>query len=210
MSADFPWCVSCACVRFFQISASVAEIFLRKVKIGAHGKSRRWFMDRDAEFEASRGFVTSSVRTRRGQLLCRRLSHSSKQPWNLNVSRIKKHWQAVASFVFLTSFIFGWQKGDALCCDRVCVALSLGSRVGRGYFRLASLSLSIVTRRRSISPSYRPVDLWVLQHWESFSWSLPKPARLCKVSVFRRVRIQAIKSLQKKKKKNGNEQWKTN
>ena len=32
----------CACVRFFQISASVAEIFLRKVKVGARVKSRRW------------------------------------------------------------------------------------------------------------------------------------------------------------------------
>ena len=32
----------CACVRFFQISASVAEIFLRKIKVGARVKSRRW------------------------------------------------------------------------------------------------------------------------------------------------------------------------
>ena len=51
-----------------------------------------------------------------------------------------------------------------------------------------------------IAPSYRPVDRLALpsstclyfQHWESFSWSLLKPARLSKVSAFRRVGIQAI------------------
>ena len=86
-----------------------------------------------------------------------------------------------------------------------------GSGVVYRHFWLAS-SLPIVTRRRMIAPSYRPVDCSIaqsktalpsstclyFQHWESFSSSLLKPARLSKVSAFRRVGIQAINILQKK------------
>ena len=107
-----------------------------------------------------------------------------------------------------------------------CFPWGRESRSGVVYFRLAS-SLPIVTRSRSIASSYSPVHRAIapsiarsiagpcrrsltcllFQHWESFSWPLPKPAPLCKVSAFRRVGIRAIKSLQKE---NGKEQWKRN
>ena len=83
----------------------------------------------------------------------------------------------------------------------------------RHHFRL---SRDVDRSHRAIAPSIArsiagpccpSLTCLLFQHGESFSWPLPKPARLCKVSAFRRVGIQAIKSLQKK---NGKEQWKRN
>ena len=75
----------------------------------------------------------------------------------------------------------------------------------RHHFRL---SRDVDRSHRAIAPSIArsiagpccpSLTCLLFQHGESFSWPLPKPARLCKVSAFRRVGIQAIKSLQKKK-----------
>ena len=80
----------------------------------------------------------------------------------------------------------------------------------RHHFRLSrdvERSRRATCIARSIAGPCRPsLTCLLFPHWESFSWSLPKPACLCKVSAFRRVGIQAIKNWQK----NGKEQWKRN
>ena len=81
----------------------------------------------------------------------------------LNASRIKKQWQALASFV-VVDFFYLSSKRVVLSVVVVYVwrfPWGRESRSGVVYFRLAS-SLPIITRHRSIASSYRPVDRWAL------------------------------------------------
>ena len=77
----------------------------------------------------------------------------------LNASRIKKQWQALASFVVLDFFYLSSERVvlSVVVVYVWCFPWGRESRSGVVYFRLAS-SLPIVTRRRSIASSYRPVD----------------------------------------------------
>ena len=81
----------------------------------------------------------------------------------LNASRIKKQVQAFASFVVLDFFYLSSERVvlSVVVVYVWCFPCGPESRSGVVYFRLAS-SLPIVTRRRSIAPSYRPVDRWAL------------------------------------------------
>ena len=86
----------------------------------------------------------------------------------LNASRIKKQWQALASFVVLDFFYLSSERVvlSVVVVYVWCFPWGRESRSGVVYFRLAS-SLPIVTRRRSIASSYRPVDRPVDR------WALP-------------------------------------
>ena len=137
----------------------------------------------------------------------------------LNASRIKKQWQALALFVVLDFFCLSSER-VVLSVVVVYVWCFLGVAIasrGRALFTSGwrhhfRLSRDVDRSHQAIAPSIagpcRPsLTCLLFQHWECFSWPLPKPARLCKVSAFRRVGIRAIKSLQKKI---GKEQWKRN
>ena len=140
----------------------------------------------------------------------------------LNASRIKKQWQALASFVVLDFFYLSSERVvlSVVVVYVWCFPWGCKSRSGVVYFRLAS-SFPIVTRRRSIASSYRPVDRPVDR------WALPSVfdvLALLALGVFllafaetsssvQSIRIQKSRNTSDKefaKKKNGKEQWKRN
>ena len=136
----------------------------------------------------------------------------------LNASRIKKQWQALASFVVLDFFYLSSERVvlSVVVAYVWCFPWGRESRSGVVYFRLES-SLPIVTRRRSIASSYHPVDRCALP-------SVFDVLALSALGVFllafaetsssvHSIRIQKSRNTSDKefaKKKNGKEQWKRN
>ena len=137
---------------FFQISASVAEIFLRKVKVGARVKSRRWCK------YGQRFGVRSEQRFRHVQRPHPRRSTALSSIVTTVASTVKSEFERqpdkrsndkrLLRLSFWTSFIFG--ERVVLSVANVYVwRFPWGHGSGVVYFRLAS-SLPIVTRRRSV------------------------------------------------------------
>ena len=201
----------CACVRFFQVSASVAEIFLRKVKVGAHVKSRRWckYGQRCGVRSEQRFRHVQRPHPPRSTALSSIVTTVASNREILTPAQPGKEAMASACFVcrfgLLLSLAKGWCSLSRSCtCGAFLGVLGQAWFISgwRHHFRL-SRDVERSRRATCIAPSIagpcRPsLTCLLFPHWESFSWSLPKPARLCKVSAFRRVGIQAIKSCQKK------------
>ena len=143
----------CACVRFIQISASVAEIILRKVKVGAHVKSRR----------SCKYGQRCGVRSEQRFCHVQRPHPPRSTALSLIVTTVESNCEIrtpagkrstgkrLLRLSFGISFTFG---------ERVMLSVAIvnayrfpwGRWSGVVYFRLAS-SLPIVTRHRSIAPS---------------------------------------------------------
>ena len=139
----------------------------------------------------------------------------------LDATRIKKKWQALASFVVLDFFYLSSERVvlSVVVVYVWCFPWGRESRSGVVCFRLAS-SLPIVTRSRSIASSYSPVDRPVDR------WALPSVfgvLALLALGVFllafaetsssvQSIHIQKSRNTSDKvfAKKNGKEQWKRN
>ena len=146
--------------------------------------------------KASRGFVAFSVSTRRGQLLCHGLS-PQQQATVKSERQLDKEALASACFVCRLGLLLSLAKGRCSLSQLCTRSAFLGVAGGL-------LPVGVITSDGHEMSIDRAVDRWALpsstcllfQYWESFSWSLLKPARpLCKVSALRRVGLQAIKSL---------------
>ena len=139
----------------------------------------------------------------------------------LNASRIKKQWQALASFVVLDFFYLSSERVvlSVVVVYLWCFPWGRESRSGVVYFRLAS-SLPIVTRRRSIAssdrPVDRPVDLWALPSVFDVLALLALGVFLLAIaetsSSVQSIRIQKSRNTSDEEfaKKNGKEQCKRN
>ena len=153
-------------------------------------------MDRDAEFEASRGFVTSSVRTRRGQLLCRRLSPQQQATVKREPQLDKEAWASVC-FVccFGLSFSFAKVKSDPLCRVRACTRSAIPGVAGRGRAWFTSSRRHHFRLSRDVDRSCRRsmglavFNVLVLSVLRAF---LPVIAALC--SCLQSLRIQKCRT----------------
>ena len=158
----------CACVRFFQISASVAEIFLRKVKVGARVKSRRWckYGQRCGVPSEQRFCHVQRPHPPRSTAL---LSIVTTVASNRETERQpRSNGKRLLRLSFWTSFTSVAKGWCSLSWSRTCGAfLGVASR-GRALFTSGwrhhfRLSRDVDRSHRAIAPAVaRPVNRWAL------------------------------------------------